>query len=88
MSYIPRLPKNVPLSKRSVRFDGQKQIGAALVFACTNCWHTDKWSFIAYNQDGQVFQVRKCMNCLCDDKKGKWITQDEQFEKTKWELEA
>ena len=28
VSYIPRLPKNVPLSKRSVRFDGQKQIGA------------------------------------------------------------
>jgi len=85
---MPRLPRNVPLSKRSVDHDGEKRIGAALVFACTSCWSANQWSFIAYNQDGHVFQVRKCMYWACLGKsKGKWITQDEQHERTKYQLE-
>lgn len=82
---MPRLPRNVPLSKRSRFNDGK--ISASLVFACTECWQSDYWSFTAYNQDGHVFQVRKCMYwcCLSQNSKGKWITQEEQFEKTKEE---
>ena len=87
---MPRLPSNVPLSKGSFDHDGEKKIGASLVFACTSCWSSDNWSFIAYNQDGHVFQVRKCMywSCLSSDGKGKWITPDEQHERTLYQIEA
>ena len=84
---MPRLPRNVPLSERSKFNEGK--ISASLVFACTNCWHSDHWTFIAYNQDGQVFQKRRCMywSCLSQDGKGKWITPEEQSERTREDYE-
>lgn len=87
---MPRLPRNVPLSKRSVGHDGEPQIGAALVFACTACWSIDQWGFTAYNQDGHVFQVRRCRywSCLSSDGKGKWITMDEQHERTLYQIQG
>jgi hypothetical protein len=88
---MPRLPRNVPVSKPAETFDGKPQIYASLVFACTSCWDSGSWGFIAYNSNGQTYQVRKCLGEYCyytNDGKGKWITQDEQHEKTKYQIEG
>ena len=47
------------------------------------------WGFIAYNSNDKTYQVRKCLGEYCsytNDGKGKWITQDEQHEKTKYQI--
>ena len=87
---MPRLPRNVPLSKKKIGYDGTRKIQAALVFACTSCWSSDHWSFIAYNQDGKVFQKRRCMYwaCLGGDGKGKWITPEEQHKRTLYQIQG
>jgi len=79
---MPRLPKNIPLSRVK-----EGKVGASMVFACVNCWSCDSWSFIAYNHKGRIGQVRRCMywSCLSHTGKGKWITQKEQFERTKYQ---
>lgn len=84
---MPRLPRKVPLSEKKVDHLGEPTIGAALVFACTTCWSTNHWAMTAYNQDGHVFQTRRCQYwaCLSTDGKGKWITQDEAFERTRYQ---
>ncbi len=82
---MPRLPRNVPLSKS----DGEN-ISASLVFACVHCWSSDHWAFTAYNDEGHVYQVRRCRywSCIANDGKGKWITQDECFERTRYQFEG
>tara|TARA_Y100000114_G_C11693884_1_gene295003 strand:+ start:687 stop:950 length:264 start_codon:yes stop_codon:yes gene_type:complete len=82
---MPRLPRNVPLSEPA---DMEGKIKAALVFACTACWSTNYWGFTAYNQDGHVFQVRRCQywSCFGNEGKGKWITQDEAHERTLYQI--
>ena len=81
---MPRLPRKVPLSKKT-----ENGHSAALVFACNYCHHSNHWSFIAYNIEGRVFQQRRCTFWACfatmDGEKpgGRWITQDEEFELTK-----
>ncbi len=83
---MPRLPRNVPMSKTS----GDGGIYASLVFACVYCWSSNHWAFIAYNDEGRVYQVRRCRywSCIANDGKGKWITQDECFERTKYQYEG
>lgn len=86
---MPRLPRNVPLSKPS----DDNNIYASLVFACVNCWESDSWGFIAYNDNGRVYQIRRCFGEFCinltgEESKGKWITQAEQSERTKHHYEG
>jgi hypothetical protein len=87
---MPRLPRNVPVSKPAD--DGK--IYAALTFACTTCWDSDSWGFIAYNYNGVISQIRRCFGEYCymakdgDECKGKWITQAEQSERTRYQIEG
>ena len=79
---MPRLPNNVPLSVS----DGNGMINASLVFACVHCWETDNWGFIAYNDNGKIYQVRRCFGEWCfrpsgEESKGKWLTSKEAHEK-------
>ena len=81
---MPRLPKKVPLS---IQKEGR--VSASLVFACVECGSCNNWAFIAYNQNGHIFQVRKCQywSCLSSSTKGTWMTQSEQFERTRYQHE-
>ena len=80
---MPRLPKEVPLSKSA----DEDRINASLVFACTNCWESHAWGFVAYNDNGRIYQIRRCFGEHCyltigeGEAKGKWVTQQEAHEK-------
>ena len=86
---MPRLPKDVPLSKPAD--DGF--IYSSLVFACTICWESDAWGFVAYNHNGNIYQIRRCFGQYCfkpirdgEEAKGKWITPEERAKKTEWQI--
>ena len=87
---MPRLPRNVPVSKPCD--DGK--IYASLTFACTTCWDSHNWGFIAYNHNGQIYQIRRCFGEYCflnkagEECKGKWITQEEQSKRTTYQSEG
>ena len=83
---MPRLPRNVPLSAPAE----EDMIHASLVFACTSCWSTNHWGFTAYNDKGQVYQVRRCRYWACygNDGKGKWITPEEAHQRTIYQVRA